>query len=184
MKLRLLQRKDAAGMLEWMHDDEINKNFRFYAKEMTEEKAQKFIEDSHIDAAHKRNIHLAIADENDEYLGTISLKNIDWEAKTAEYAISLRRMAQGKGIALDATQELIQYAFCTLGLNRIYLNVLPANQRAVHLYEKCGFQYEGTFRNHICIRGKIVSLKWYGLLKEEYLFARKSTLRIEKIKII
>ena len=60
MKLRLLQRKDAAGMLEWMHDDEINKNFRFCAKEMTEEKAQKFIEDSHIDAAHKRNIHLEI----------------------------------------------------------------------------------------------------------------------------
>ena len=38
MKLRLLQQKDAAGMLEWMHDEEVNKYFRFRAGDMSERK--------------------------------------------------------------------------------------------------------------------------------------------------
>ena len=168
MKLRLLQQKDAAGMLEWMHDEEVNKYFRFRAEDMSEKKAREFIMKSLLDAEERKNFHFAITDDKDEYLGTISLKGIDWEAKTAEYDISLRRAAQGKGIAFEATQNLLDYAFQKLELNRVYLNDLPENRRAIHLYEKCGFQYEGIFRNHISIRGKIVSLKWYGLLAEEY----------------
>ncbi len=169
MILRLLKEKDAAGMLDWMHDPKVNQFFRFDAKSMTEEKVKDFIKQSLIDAEQKKSFNFAITDDNDEYLGTISLKNIDWAAKTAEYAISMRKTAQGKGLATAATNELLQYAFEELGLNRVFLNVLYDNDKAIHLYEKCGFQYEGMFKNHVNIRGENKSLKWYAVMKEDWM---------------
>ena len=53
-------------------------------------------------------------------------------------------------------------------LNRVYLNVLDENIRAIKFYEKLGFHYEGLFRQHLYIKDKVVSLRWYALLKREY----------------
>lgn len=168
VSLRLLKEKDAAGMLEWMHDPSISKFFQFDAAGMSLEKVQKFIEDSLADAKANKNFHFAIVDMQDEYLGTISLKNIDCSAKAAEYAVCLRKMAQGTGVALIATKLLLEYAFEDMALNRVFLNVLSENTKAIHLYEKCGFVYEGEFRQHIYAHGELKNLKWYSLLRDEY----------------
>ena len=169
MKLRLLEKKDVLGMLEWMHDPAVNCFFRFHADSMTEEKALSFIENAKKQAEEGKNYHFAITDQNDEYLGTISLKEVDWEAKVAEYAISLRKMVWGRGIATQATKEILKYAFETLELNKIFLNVISNHEKAIHLYEKCGFRFEGEFKNHIFVKGEIKSLQWFRILKEEYL---------------
>lgn len=168
MKLRKLEEKDADGMLEWMHDPEIQKGFRFNAVDKDKEAVLSFIQEADISLIDGKDIHYAISDENDEYLGTISLKNIDLSSKNAEYAISLRRMAQGKGIATEATCEILRIAFEQYHLERVYLNVLADNIRAIRLYEKCGFVYEGEFRKHLFLRGEYQTLKWYSMLKDEY----------------
>lgn len=168
MQLRILKQEDAKWMLEWMHDPEMYCNFRFNAENRTIEQVKDFIVKAVEDACAGREYHYAITDTTDEYLGTISLKDIDYEAGTAEYAVCLRKTAQGRGLAYMATRELLQYAFCTLRLRRIYLNVLSTNEKAIQLYEKCGFCYEGEWREHLLLRGEIVSLKWYGILKSEF----------------
>jgi RimJ/RimL family protein N-acetyltransferase len=103
-------------------------------------------------------MHLAIVDEKDYYLGTISLKEIDHAAKNAEYAISTRASAHGTGAALQATREILRIAFEELHLDRVYLNVLDENSRANRFYQKCGFRYEGQFRDHLLIRGELKNL--------------------------
>ena len=168
MKLRKLEEKDADGMLEWMQDPEMQKGFRFNGEEKSREDVLSFIRNANIELVDGKDIHYAVSDENDEYLGTISLKNVDLVNKKAEYAISLRRMAQGKGIATEATHEILKMAFEQYDLQRVYLNVLSDNQRAIRLYEKCGFVYEGEFRKHLFLRGEYKSLKLYGMLKEEW----------------
>ena len=168
MKLRKLEEKDADGMLEWMRDPEMQKGFRFNAEEKNREDVLSFIRNANIELVNGKDIHYAVSDDNDEYLGTISLKNVDLVNKKAEYAISLRRMAQGKGIATEATHEILKMAFEQYDLQRVYLNVLSDNQRAIRLYEKCGFVYEGEFRKHLFLRGEYKSLKLYGMLKKEW----------------
>lgn len=168
MRLRKLVEKDAEGMLEWMHDPEIQKRFRFDAGQQNMDSVLNFIKHADIKLIDGADMHYAIADENDEYLGTISLKNIELTDKKAEYAISLRRKAQGKGIAFAATKEILRLAFECYGFERIYLNVLADNEKAIRLYEKVGFVYEGAFRKHLFLGGEYKTLKWYSMLKEEY----------------
>lgn len=168
MKLRMLDEKDADGMLEWMHDPKVYQYFRFPCEETNKERAVEFIHNAQMQFVKGDNRHYAIADDEDNYLGTISLKDIDMQSLNAEFAISMRSAAQGQGMATEATKELLRIAFEEIGLQRVYLNVISDNERAVHLYEKCGFVYEGEFRNHIKIRGEMKSLKWYGILKEEF----------------
>lgn len=166
ISLRKLKPKDAEGMLEWMHDDSCNRWFRKNTAEMSISDALQYIENSVANCDVDR--HFAIVDEDDNYLGTISLKNINYVDKNAEYAIAMRGVAQGTGAARTATEMLIQMAFFEMGLEKIYLNVLSINERAVRFYEKCGFTFEGLSRKHACINGKLCDLKWYGLLKEDY----------------
>lgn len=168
MRLRELRIEDSDKMLEWMHDSEIQKNFQRPMQTYTKQDVECFISKAQIKAQHGGMIHFAIVDEFDEYMGTISLKNIDMNSGNAEFAISLRRVAQGRGIAYEATLEILRYAFESIGLNKVYLNVLADNERAWRLYEKCGFIYEGTFRKHLYCDGRYKDLKWYSILKDEF----------------
>ena len=157
--LRNLEEKDASLMLEWMHDPSIACFFRFDAMSMTEEKCIEYIRAANSDEKSK---HFAIADENDEYLGTISLKNIDHNKKEAEYAISTRKKAHGTGAAMTATKEILRIAFEELGLKRVYLNVLAENKRANAFYSKVGFVLESNSTNNsIEIFDTIKKLNWY-----------------------
>lgn len=114
-------------------------------------------------------LHFAIADtEADEYLGTISLKNVNLSNNSAEYAISTRRKVHGTGVAMSATKILLKKGFEEYRFHRIYLNVLETNCRAVAFYKKCGFQFEGKSRDAIFKEGKFVNLMWFSMLEKEY----------------
>ncbi len=162
--IRKLSVEDISLILEWMHDDKVNKYYQYDFAAMQESDVRNFIDNS----LSEENKHFAFTDENNNYVGTISLKNISIENDSAEYAIVTTYAAQGKGYAYEATREILQYAFMELKLNRIYLNVFASNERANEFYKKSGFKYEGTFRKHCNIKGQLEDLNWYSMLREEY----------------
>lgn len=157
--LRKLENSDASNMLEWMHDSNVNCNFRFDFSKMTLDDVNNFIHNSF----DEKNQHFAIVDEQNEYMGTISLKNINKVDNNAEYAIVTRTVAHGKGLALEATKEILNYAFNELKLHKVYLNVLEENRRANRFYEKCGFKFEGMSKEFLYIKGKYHNLNWYAI---------------------
>ncbi|MBR4659237.1 MAG: GNAT family N-acetyltransferase [Clostridia bacterium] len=160
VKLRPLCRKDAPFMLEWMADPEITCFFRFDASSVSLETCEEYIERA---AKAENAAHFAIVDANDEYLGTISLKDVDRERGCAEYAISTRKRAHGTGAAMQATKMLLEYAFDTLGLEKVYLNVLADNGRANAFYRKAGFRFVREEAGAVEIRGEMKTLNWYEI---------------------
>lgn len=137
MKLRKLDIKDAPLMLEWMHDDSVVCNLSTDFGKMTIEDCNTFITKSLVDS---ENLHMAIVDECDEYMGTVSLKHIDKSFLSAEFAITVRKKAMGKQFSRYAMSEMIKIGFEELGLNKIYWCVSKHNQRAVHFYDKNGYK--------------------------------------------
>lgn len=172
IKLRLLEEKDAEYMLEWMHDEFVTAKLLTKFEQMDLSDCYRFINKNNTcrKITTGDDLHLAICDnETDEYLGTISLKNIDMNYLHAEYAIVMRQKAIGcKGIAKTATDKILEIAFEKINLNRVYLCVFEDNVRAVRFYEKYHFVYEGMFREHILSKdGKRHNLCWYSLLRRE-----------------
>lgn len=160
IKLRKLKEKDVLFMLEWMHDKDIAGQFQNDFLSYNKEKVISFIKNSY----NEKNQHFAIVNEKDEYLGTISLKNIDIYNSNAEYAISTRKNTHGTGINSIATKLILKYAFETLQLKKVYLNVLSENKRAKNFYLKNGFTYEGTFKKHIMVSEELKDLEWYSII--------------------
>lgn len=136
MKLRNLKEKDAPLMLEWMHDEEVVKFLPTDFESKTLADCVNFINCSNND---RNSCHLAVVDNNDTYMGTVSLKNIDFEKRDAEFAISMRRIAMGKGYARYGMQEIIREGFEKYNLHRIYWCVNKNNLRAIKFYEKGGY---------------------------------------------
>lgn len=166
MYLRKLQEKDAVRMYEWMHDSDVVEKLAADFMHMTIDDCYRFIEKSNEDESE--NLNRAICNDNDEYLGTVSLKNISEYDSNAEYAIVLRRDAMGSGAAAFATQAILSVAFRELGLHKVYLYVKSSNIRAQKFYDKIGFRKEGCFIEHVKDKdGNYDDLIWLAILDRE-----------------
>jgi len=76
--------------------------------------------------------------------------------RNAEYAIALRKKSQGKGYGFAATIKVLKYAFYTLSLNHVYLNVFSDNEQAIACYKKVGFKEFGRRRESFFKSGSYV----------------------------
>lgn len=72
-----------------------------------------------------------------------------------------------KGLGSDAIITFIDYAFNSLDLHRIELEVIAFNPRARHVYEKCGFVYEGTKRKAHRFDDEWIDINLMSILKED-----------------
>ena len=61
--LRALQPEDAAGMLEWMKDADIQKGFRFSGEEKTRDDVMAFIQGAEIVPVQGGSVHFAFSNE-------------------------------------------------------------------------------------------------------------------------
>lgn len=157
--LRRLQQADAERMLEWMKSKDVMRYLRIDGENMMLSDVQNFIYEAEEEI---KNFHRAVTSVDGKYYGTISLKNIDREKGDAEYAIVLHPEAIGAGAAIQASKELLRIGFEQLHLNRIYLNVMQENQRAIRLYQKLGFRY--LYSTVTKMRGnEYVTLEWYEI---------------------
>lgn len=136
MILRTLKPEDAPLMLEWMHDEDVVGHLGTNFMEKTLEDCQRFIQWAN---NTDTDLHLAISDDNDTYMGTVSLKHIDRTAKCAEFAITVRACAMGKGYSRFGMEHILEMGIHEMGLDVIYWCVNPVNARAVRFYDKCGY---------------------------------------------
>ena len=137
MKLRKLRLEDAPLMLGWMHDESVVHDLSANFAEKTIEDCRQFIQASEDTS---ESLHLAIASDRDEYMGTVSLKHIDPFAKSAEFAITVRKEAMGHGYSWFGMESIIRKGFDELGLDCVYWCVSRKNARAVRFYDKHGFR--------------------------------------------
>ena len=71
---------------------------------------------------------------------------------------------QGKGVGAALMQAIVDLADNWLNLTRLELEVYADNEAAIHLYERFGFEVEGTLRRHAFRDGEYVDSKVMGRL--------------------
>ena len=178
MRLRELKQEDAPLMLAWMHDESVVSDLRGNFAAKTIDDCRAFIANS----ITEENIHLAIASDTDEYMGTVSLKNI--ENGSAEFAITVRAEAMGRGYSWFGMEEIIKKAFNELGLESVYWCVSRDNTRAVRFYDKHNFHEALDIPQKVLERYRDVdNLKWYSVLKGDDLSVPSTVAGCKVIRI-
>lgn len=181
MHIRELELRDASYMLEWMQDDTVVHDLHTNFATKTLEDCKAFILGQ---TANQDAIHLAIASDTDEYMGTVSLKAIDRENGNAEFAITVRKCAMNHGYAWFGMQEMVKKAFDELELESVYWCVSRKNVRAVRFYDKHNFHEVVDIAPDILKRYEgETDLKWYSVLKGDVLDNRDTVAGCKVIHI-
>ena len=112
------------------------------------------------------NEHRCAIEVDGHYVGNIYLTGID--SKLAEYHIFIGDKSYwGRGVATEASKQILEYAFETLKLSKVYLEVRTENKNAIHLYNKLGFVKVGH-KQGIDIM-EIPSERFYTICKKDQL---------------
>ena len=112
--------------------------------------------------------------DTNQPVGMVTLTNIDLVNRSAFHGIKLHPLCpRGQGIGTDAVMALMEYAFNQLNLNRLDGEWFLYNNASKRLYEKCGWHEEGIKKEAIYRNGKYHDLAIAGILKQEFLEAKK-----------
>ncbi len=114
-------------------------------------------------------------DNSEILIGNCGIHNIDWKNRVGEVGIVIgEKQYQNMGYGTEAMELLLEYAFNTVNLNRIELNVYDYNNRAIKLYKKLGFTEEGRRRQFMWNKGSYHDAVLMGMLTEEWRERSKS----------
>lgn len=116
--------------------------------------------------SHDDRLDLAIEYEG-SLAGEVVLNEYDEELRTCNFRILIGKGHRNMGIGSDAIETFINYAFNSLNLHRIELEVIAFNPRARQVYEKCGFVYEGTKRKAHRFDDEWIDIILMSILKED-----------------
>lgn len=168
IRLRKLSVKDAELVNAWENDPDIAQTasikIELYALEETERHIKNKLE------SHTSKAFIIEEKKTGKPIGTINLAFISTANRNAMLGISIgEKDSQGKGYGREAILLLLDYAFMELNLHRVYLGVFSFNERAKKLYERIGFQYEGTFREALYRNGGWHDNINMSMLKQEYI---------------
>jgi RimJ/RimL family protein N-acetyltransferase len=78
----------------------------------------------------------------------------------------------GHGYAIDAAITILGYAFERMDLHLIELWTLADNDRAIRMYERCGFAEDGRLRERSFKEGRWVDHLYMSVSREEFARAR------------
>ncbi|MGD8172729.1 spermidine N1-acetyltransferase [Vibrio sp. TRT 21S02] len=164
LKVRALERSD----LHFIHDLNNNRNVMTYWFEEPYESYGELQElyQKHIhDDAERRFV---VEAQDGELIGLVELIEINYIHRSAEFQIIIAPEFQGRGYAEQVINHALDYSFNILNLHKIYLLVALQNEKALHLYQKCGFIEEANLVEEYFINGKYHDVKRMYILQNQY----------------
>ncbi|MBE5793776.1 MAG: GNAT family N-acetyltransferase [Clostridiales bacterium] len=167
--LREYQSDDFASIRQWVNDASVTHylSTRFWAPQTTVD-TQEFL--SRMMQSSHNAYNFVIADAKDgRYIGQLDMFRVDWRLRQGEIGMVIASAEdRGKGLGTEALQLLARFAFETLGLERIELEVHMQNATAIRCYEKAGFVLEGIKRHAYYNDGAFSDLGMMSLLRQDW----------------
>ena len=102
-------------------------------------------------------------------VGYLSLMRITADHLTIEIGNVLFSAAlQRTTGATEAVYLLAEHAFHDLGYRRVEWKCNALNERSRRAAARLGFVYEGTFRQHMIVKGRNRDTAWFALLRDDW----------------
>jgi len=168
MLLRPLRPDDASAVFHYAQDPEVTK-YTTWDAHRTVEDSKRLIE--HTIAEYQRGENAVLAMElksEKKVIGTCGLINVSAEHCRGELVFVMAKEHWGGGMMGEALRATLTFGYGALQLNRIWAKVDPDNMKTTLVLRRAGWQFEGTLRQDVKVRGTFRDVKLYSLLKTEF----------------
>jgi len=160
--------KDAEDIAKQANNSHVSKYLALVPYPYTIKDARKFISSCSKKKKHQRDFAIMYKPSG-KVIGMIGFMGIDNFSKKADVGYWLGEKYWGQGIATEAMEAMVSFAFQKLKLIRLQAEVYVKNRLSANLLKKLGFKKEGLKRK--ARRAKSTG-KWhdvciYGLLKSD-----------------
>ena len=125
-------------VLNWRNDNVI-KQWMYSQDDISVNKHLNFIETLRLSL----NKQYLVVKKKDEFLGIVYFTNIDFDKEQSYFGLYSNPNERVSGVGVALEEVCSKYIFKLLMLNKIKLEVLSNNKRAINLYKKSGYREAG-----------------------------------------
>lgn len=160
IKLRPLALTDLDHIMTWVNEPAVVGNIAaFEGAAITRDQELAWI--SRTLASSSDVVFSIVSAADNRYLGQIGLHQIYTRAKVARLGLVIAsRRDMGRGVGSAAVAAILEHAFATLKLHKVWLMIFADNQRSAGIYQRAGFVVEGVLREEYFHQGR-----WHDMLR-------------------
>jgi ribosomal-protein-alanine N-acetyltransferase len=170
-QLVALEQEDAISLNKLLSSN--TEKFKKYfpitlSSNLTLEATERYILGKKAEFQAKSGFTFAIKDNEDQnIIGLIIIKKLNWETKQAEFAYCIGSEKAGKGWMTKAVNEISNYAFNDLKLKTLQIIAHKTNLASVKVAENCGFVWKRTLPNEFTPTNELpLDMELYELTNE------------------
>ncbi|MCD2198831.1 GNAT family N-acetyltransferase [Halobacterium sp. KA-4] len=105
---------------------------------------------------------------DDQPIGSVGVNDADDVNGSAEVGLFLAEEFWGNGYGTEAGRLVTQYAFAQHRRHRVVARVFEHNDASARIWEKLGFELEGTHRDEAFVDGEYRDVRYYSVLEDEW----------------
>lgn len=165
-RLRLLREDDLERVMLWRMRPEITR-FMYTDPQLTIEDQRRWFQS--VSRSERDRVWIIELLDGERAVGLLSLSDIDHAQRRCAWAYYIGdEQVRGAGLAKSLELNVYAHVFETLGMNKLWCEVLSFNDRVVALHEKFGSKVEGVLRQHIFKDGQYHDVVRMGILRSEW----------------
>lgn len=168
VELRPLREEDSERLLRWRNSPEVAA-YMYSDHAITAEEHARWFAGIAGDA---RRAYWVIEMDGTP-VGLANLYDIDRNNRRCAWAYYLAEpQVRGRGVGSWVEYQMIERVFGELGLDKLWCEVLAANEAVWKLHQSFGFEIEARLRRHVLKGGEPADVLGLGLLKEDWVRIR------------
>ena len=169
LTLRQLKKSDAPALVALLHDEEVARTLLGNLERCTLKQEQGYIKAMREQFLKGQLVNWIVCDKTTGApMGCIGLQPIDRTHNKAGVGFFLGREYWGRGYMTEAFTAVLDYAFGTLGLNRVSAGHFAGNEASGRVQQKCGLKHEGVYRQAFLKNGEYVDEVMYAIVREDW----------------
>jgi RimJ/RimL family protein N-acetyltransferase len=135
------------------------------------EDSEALMREWHANYIARKDLQVLLFRKEDQLLiGCSGLHPSNWDVPKFEIGYWIRTGFEGKGYVTETVNRITQFGFDTLGAQRLMIRCYRQNERSAAVAKRCGYLYEGTFRNfeRRAIDNALVDMVYFGMTRQQY----------------
>ena len=163
--LRPITYADTDLIIKWRNSDSVRKYF-IYREPFTKEGHENWMKNQ---IETKKAFQFIVCDnESGRPIGCTYLRDYDKIHNKAEYGVFIGEEGmRGKGLGKEMLNLTMSFAFCSLGLHKVYARALSDNAASINCFLACGFEKEAYLKDEVYLDGKYNDIVLFGKLMQQ-----------------